>query len=316
MNYGYIYKITNMVNGKVYIGQHKCKKGIITETDMISDGYWGSGKVLAQAKKKYGIENFKKEIICVCENKEDLDILEILCITLAKTEYSENCYNIASGGEGGNIIKYKSEEEKAVIYAKLSEAAAKIWLNKTELEKTAAKKKELETKANKSEKEKAVTRVKQSKSEKEAWSNKTELEKTAAKKKELETKANKTEKEKAYTRAKQSESQKKAWSNKTEQEKAATRVKQSEAATRREANKTEEEKVVTSKKKSKAKSPYENIYGVNKETGERTEVFATMYEARAFVAKKGYLHTSHIAECLSGERKYAYGYYWFCEKKN
>ena len=273
MNYGYIYKITNMVNGKVYIGQHKCKKGIITETDMISDGYWGSGKVLAQAKKKYGIENFKKEIICVCENKEDLDIIEILCIMLAKTECGENCYNIASGGEGGNIIKYKSEEEKAVIYAKLSEAAVKIWLNKTELEKTAAKKKE------------------------------------------LETKANKTEKEKAYTRAKQSESQKKAWSNKTEQEKAVTRVKQSEAATRREANKTEEEKIVTSKKKSKAKSPYENIYGVNKETGERTEVFATMYEARAFVAKKGYLHTSHIAECLSGERKYAYGYYWFCEKK-
>ena len=49
--YKFIYKITNNINGKIYIGQHI--------TDRLNDGYKGSGIVIEQAFKKYGKHNAK-----------------------------------------------------------------------------------------------------------------------------------------------------------------------------------------------------------------------------------------------------------------
>ena len=58
--FGYIYKITNTLNNKIYIGKR--------EKSSLDENYWGSGKHIKYAIKKYGTDNFNREIF-VCERK-------------------------------------------------------------------------------------------------------------------------------------------------------------------------------------------------------------------------------------------------------
>ena len=95
----YIYEITNNVNGKTYIGQRHCPVKLTPETDV---RYMGGGIYIKSAEKKYGIENFSKKILAVCYTQEILDILEMEYISMYK-EIGKAEYNIAQGGEGGNL---------------------------------------------------------------------------------------------------------------------------------------------------------------------------------------------------------------------
>lgn len=88
--YYIIYRIHNLVNGKCYIGKHK--------TDNLNDGYMGSGKNIKRAIKKYGIENFIKEIVCLCNSKESMNQMEK---SLVSPIIPKLMYNIAPGGKGG-----------------------------------------------------------------------------------------------------------------------------------------------------------------------------------------------------------------------
>ena len=63
-----IYRITNLTNGKMYIGQHT--------TSNLDDGYMGSGKLLKRAIAKYGRENFRKEWLMFCEDADELNYME------------------------------------------------------------------------------------------------------------------------------------------------------------------------------------------------------------------------------------------------
>lgn len=63
---GYIYKTTNLINGKLYIGKHKA-------TVFEPDKYKGSGKLLLRAFTKYGKENFKCELLETCETVQELN---------------------------------------------------------------------------------------------------------------------------------------------------------------------------------------------------------------------------------------------------
>lgn len=85
----YIYKTTNLINGKIYIGQNSTN----------DEKYLGSGSILQLAIKKYGKENFKKEILE--DNINDYDTLnerEKFWIKELKSQDKNIGYNILSGG--------------------------------------------------------------------------------------------------------------------------------------------------------------------------------------------------------------------------
>ncbi len=87
-----IYQITNLLDGKIYIGKHQTKK--------LDDGYMGSGKILKAAVKKYGIENFKKEILYIFNTEVEMNTKEA---ELVNEEFvaRDDTYNLCFGGHGG-----------------------------------------------------------------------------------------------------------------------------------------------------------------------------------------------------------------------
>lgn len=95
--YHFIYKTTNLINNKIYIGKHS--------TDNLDDGYLGSGVLLTKAIKKYGKDNFIREILSFHDTSENA--------LLAETEIVDNefvtrddTYNLMIGGKGGNTETY------------------------------------------------------------------------------------------------------------------------------------------------------------------------------------------------------------------
>lgn len=93
-----IYKTINLKNKKIYIGYHVTKDP--------NDSYLGSGKLLKLAINKYGIKNFKKEILFIFDNKKEMIKKEIEIVN-EKFITKHNNYNIKIGGKGGweHILK-------------------------------------------------------------------------------------------------------------------------------------------------------------------------------------------------------------------
>lgn len=91
-SYNYFYKITNLINDHYYYGVHS--------TSNLDDGYMGSGKRIQYAIKKYGIENFKKDILKFFDTPEEAYNYEAEVVTEQLVK-SKECYNLKLGGSGG-----------------------------------------------------------------------------------------------------------------------------------------------------------------------------------------------------------------------
>lgn len=97
----YIYKITNKINGKIYIGFHGC------DCDFMDDDYYGSGCLIKKALNKYGKDNFEREVLFVFESEEEAKTKER---EIVNEEFlsQDHVYNIALGGVGGGLIGEKN----------------------------------------------------------------------------------------------------------------------------------------------------------------------------------------------------------------
>lgn len=90
-----IYKTTNKINGLIYVG----KEG------RSSRKYCGSGRLIVEAIKEFGIENFEKQVLEKCSSKEELNEREIYWIRFFDCLYP-NGYNISAGGIGGDVFSH------------------------------------------------------------------------------------------------------------------------------------------------------------------------------------------------------------------
>lgn len=108
--YGVIYKVTNTVNGHIYIGQTKTALGK-RWSKHCSDARSGAGWVLAAAIRKYGHEAFTLDVVEECADKDALNAAEIAWILKLQP-----LYNVCGGG--GSLGSH-SDETKAKISLRL-----------------------------------------------------------------------------------------------------------------------------------------------------------------------------------------------------
>jgi group I intron endonuclease len=105
-NHNFVYITTNTINGKQYIGEHS--------SDILDDNYLGSGYYLKRAISKYGKELFVREILEICNSKEEAFHKQYEYICKFNT-LNPNGYNISPhGGYGVNGCSLSEETKRKI----------------------------------------------------------------------------------------------------------------------------------------------------------------------------------------------------------
>ena len=105
----FIYMTTNLITGEKYIGKHYGTE---------DDSYLGSGKILQRAILKYGKENFKRDILYISKNSEENNLKEKEFIKKFNAIEDRTFYNIAEGGDGGDIFHILPIEQQEQLKEK------------------------------------------------------------------------------------------------------------------------------------------------------------------------------------------------------
>lgn len=89
-----VYIVTNLLNGKVYVGKH-----MAPAHDPLDASYLGSGIGIRRAVNKHGAHNFKKELVAICDTEDQAYELEAQIVT-DEFVARPDTYNGAAGGRG------------------------------------------------------------------------------------------------------------------------------------------------------------------------------------------------------------------------
>lgn len=127
--YGYIYKTTNILNKKLYIGQHRAEK--------FDTSYFGSGAIICNAIKKYGKSAFVCEIIETCESDDELNDREAYWIAYYNSTNESIGYNIRYGGKQQPCPEYVKRKISEKAIGRYSEDT---YIHKGDIEKHISKK--------------------------------------------------------------------------------------------------------------------------------------------------------------------------------
>jgi len=109
-----VYKTINKINCKYYIGVHSTSD---INDDYLGCGHWRGRKIYSSIKspilaafKKYGDDNFEKEILFIFENRDDALKKEKELIDIDDI----NCYNARSGGDNNYIYTQKAKLKMSI----------------------------------------------------------------------------------------------------------------------------------------------------------------------------------------------------------
>lgn len=115
MPYGIIYKATNLINGKCYIGQTKRSLEERKKSHFVDCFNKSYKSIFHNAIRKYGKENFEWEVVCECSSKSELREKEMKYIKENNSfshSYNSNGYNLTLGGDGLSGHKHSDETKE------------------------------------------------------------------------------------------------------------------------------------------------------------------------------------------------------------
>lgn len=181
----YLYRITNQLNGKVYIGQTIDIKGRWSAHKSNAKNPEKTGQYIHRAMAKYGVDNFTFENIATCIMQEDADETENSLISQYDSRNKEFGYNLKTGASYGGHSKETKQKQSEATYRQIATqghpAAGRIV---TEEEKELHRKARLEnpikytpelrqkmSEAHIGIKDSEETKQKKSESAKEAWAD-------------------------------------------------------------------------------------------------------------------------------------------------